>query len=241
MNKQSESPSTRQVSTRQTSTRPRKFGTAFGVTAGLVGGTVAGMVFGVPGLSSAAATSDSPVAVVQQVDEPVSDEAGENREAGTRLREMLQALVEDGTLTADQADKVTEHLVENAPKRGDRDGRGHRRGGHGRFGRLGGSEAVTDLLGIDADALREQLKDGQSLADIANGAGVDTETLIDTIVDEAQARVDRALEEGKIDADKAADISAKIEDRVTTMVDRTFEGRGGRPGAPGVPTADTEG
>jgi hypothetical protein len=223
MNKRSE--------TQSGSTRPRKFGAALGLTAGLVGGTAAGMVLGVPGLSSAAESPDGPVAIVQQVDDPGTDESGEAREPGTRLREMLQSLVDDGTLTADQADKVANHLVENAPDRGDRGHRGgHGRGGHGRFGRAAASEAVTELLGIDADTLREQLKGGESLADIANASGVDTNTLIDAIVSESQARVDSALEDGKIDADKAADISARIEERVINMVDRTFEGRPGGEG-----------
>jgi polyhydroxyalkanoate synthesis regulator phasin len=237
------------------STRSSKKGLTFGLTAGLIGGTAAGMVLGVPGLSGASTDSaaDSPAAIVQQVDDttPPADEAApvdvtppaDRPDPGVRLREVLQDLVDDGTITADQADAVTTHLVENAPDRGGRRGPGGRDGHGGPGGAI--SDAVTEALGIDAETLRTQLADGSSLADIATANGVDPQTVIDALVAEAQARIDAAVADGKIDADVAAERTADLEARITARVNGEggdFGPRGprGPRGGPG-PGVDAEG
>ena len=227
----------------QSSTTPNsKKRLGFGLTAGLIGGTAAGLVFGVPGISGAANDNTAPAALVQQTDEPdvsVVDEQPDF-EPGTKLRESLQELVDNETITAAQADAVTEHLVAhlaaNRPERGEF-GMGDRgmarHGGPGKFGRLGGefSTAVTDLLRIDAETLRTDLPNGASLADIATAHGVETQALIDVLVGEAEAKVAEAVDAGKVDADKAAEFSADLEERITDMVNRV-RGDFERPGPP---------
>ena len=106
----------------------RARGLTIGITAGLLGGAAAGFAFGVPGLSSAA----SPSAVVQQTedttpddstpadttpDDTTTDESTTSPDSGTRLREALQPLVDDGTITAEQADAVVAQLKESLPAR----------------------------------------------------------------------------------------------------------------------------
>jgi len=220
----------------------KRKGLAIGLTAGLLGGAAAGLVLGVPGLSSAA-ESDPAAVIVQQVDE--TDEAGTESDApvdhSERLREMLQPLVDDTTLTAEQADKVTSHLVENRPERGERGDRGgrieHRRGHRG-----GVSEGVLELLGTDAETLRAQIMDGSSLADVAAEAGVDVQQLVDVMVSEAAEHLDEAVANGRLDEAEAAEKLAEIEERVTARVNGEsageFPGRpggfpGGFPGSPG--------
>ncbi len=208
---------------------------AAGLTLGVIGGTAAGLVLGVPGLTSATSSDVlvQPAAIVQQDDDtdPPADAPADDApaEAGTRLRDTLQPLVDDGTITAGQADAVTARLVENRPERGDRGERGEGRGegrsegrgegrGPGSFGRGVGSEALTDLLGLDAQELRQQLRDGATLAEIATAQGVETQAVVDELVAELTERVDNAVENGRIDqadADqKLADAEAKITDMV---------------------------
>jgi len=205
---------------------------AAGLTLGVLGGTAAGLVFGVPGLTSAASSdvAVTPAAIVQQVDEAdpsvPADAPDAPAEMGTRLRDTLQALVDDGTITSDQADAVTAHLIENRPARGDRgpgEGRGDRgpgegRGGPGMFARGVASEALTDLLGLDAQELRQQLHDGATLAEIATAQGVEPQAVIDELVVELTERTNNAVEKGRLDqaeADqKLADAEAKITDLV---------------------------
>jgi polyhydroxyalkanoate synthesis regulator phasin len=222
-----------------------------GLAIGLLGGAAAGMVIGVPGLSSAA--SDSP-AVLEQTDptdptetidttgttettDPTDTERAEavQAEATERLRESLQDLVDDGTISAEQADAVAAHLVENRPDRGrfgDHEGRGPGRGaghlpglggpGHGRFGSPFDGE-VLETLGIDAATLRAGLEDGKSLAEIAAEQGVEVQTLIDELVAEGSERIDEAVTNGRLDADQAADRKAELESRITEMVNRSRE------------------
>lgn len=196
--------------------RPRRR-LSVGLAGGLLAGTAAGLVFGVPGLSGAASTT--PTAVVQQADDVPTDDA--RPEPGVRLRETLQALVDDGTITADQADAVASHLVENRPERGQRGEDGRRPPGKAfgkAFGLGVGSEVLTDLLGIDADELRTQLRDGATLADIAAEQGVEVQDVVGALVDELAERLDNAVENGRLDQaeadEKLAEAEAKITERV---------------------------
>jgi hypothetical protein len=226
-------------------------GLAIGLTAGVLGGAAAGFAFGVPGLSSAASPS-----VVQQTEDsvPSSDSATESTPAadpvapasdelaGTRLRDAIQPLVDAGTITAAQADAVVAQLEDSFPGRG----AGHRggpmggdhRGGHGGggFGRFFGeaSDALTELLGIDAATLREELESGSTLAEVATAHGVDTQVVIDTLVTAAAAQIDQAVTDGRIDADKADEIKATLEERVTDRVN------GVRPDRPADDEVTTE-
>jgi len=206
-------------------------GLTIGLAGGLLAGTAAGLVFGVPGLSSAASdVASTPAALVQQTDEtdPAAPaDAPDAPEMGTRLRETLQPLVDDGTITAEQADAVTTQLVENRPERGEGEGRGP--GGHrgpGMFARGVGSEALTDLLGIDAEELRTQLRDGATLADIATAQGVEVQAVVDELVAELDERLTNAVENGRIDQAEADQKSADAEARITDMVNNGRPERG---------------
>ena len=230
----------------------RKRSVAAGLTAGLIGGAAAGIAFGVPAITGAADDPDPSVALLQETDtddtsaddsrpddsgnddteteDTGTDDTGSERDAdhGDHLRELLEPLVEDGTIDADQADAVVEHLMENRPER-----RGP--GGLGHCGGPGGSdhhgpvrvvtEAVTDLLGLEAEELFDQLRDGATLAEVAEANGVDRQELVDTLVAEAQEHLDEAVEDGRLDADEAAERAADLEDRVSEMIDRTGPNR----------------
>ena len=204
-------------------------GVAAGLTLGVIGGTAAGLVFGVPGLTSAASSdvAVSPAAIVQQVDEtdPSTPTEEAPAEVGTRLRDTLQSLVDDGTLTAEQADAVTEHLIENRPDRAERrENRQERR--EARQERRQAPEAVQELLGLSAEQLREQLRAGSTLGDIATEQGLDPQEVVDAIVAEMTERVDAAVADGKLDADAAAERLAEAEERIA---DRVLNGRPDRP------------
>lgn len=216
----------------------KRRGVAIGVAGGLLAGSAAGLVFGVPGLTSAA-SSDIAVqsaAVVQQVDDtdptvPAEDPAADPADApemGTRLRETLQPLVDDGTITAEQADAVTAQLVESRPERGE--GEGHGPGGHrGRLGMFAagvGSEALTDLLGLDAQELRQQLRDGATLAEIATAQGVEVQAVVDELVAELDERLTNAVENGRIDQTEADQKLADATAKITDMVNNGRPGRG---------------
>ena len=206
----------------------KRRGIAVGIAGGLLAGTAAGLVFGVPGLTSAASTdvAVSQAALVQQTDETDTTTEDAPAEMGTRLREALQELVDGGTITAEQADAVTTHLVENRPERGDGEGHGGHRGGPGMFGRGVASEALTDLLGIDGEELRTQLRAGATLAEIAAEQGVEGQAVVDELVAEVTERVDNAVENGRIDQAEADEKLAEAEAKITDMVNNGRPERG---------------
>lgn len=206
---------------------PRRRRGAIGLAGGLLAGTAAGLVFGVPGLSSAAPTTEvsPPAAVVQQLE---GDDALSTPDPGERLRETLQALVDDGTITAEQADAVAAHLIENRPERGD--GPGHGRGGPGRGL---GAEVLSELLGLDADDIKEQLRDGATLAEIAEAQGVEVSAVVDALVGELEDKVAAGVEDGRLDQAAADEKLAEAEARITDLVEngRPDRGEGRGPGA----------
>ena len=226
--------------TTETTTQPVSRSTsrrllAAGVGAGLLAGGAIGFAVGVPSLTSAAtpAVVDEPV---QQTDDTTTDDTTDDtttddttgdtpvREAtGERLRERLQPLVDDGTIDDGQADAVSEYL---ADQWNDRPGR---RGGPGHRARplIEHVDTAVEILGVDVETLRDELRSGSSLADIAIANGVDPQTLIDALVAEAEAMLDQAVADGRIDAERAEERGADLEERVTARVN------GERPERPG--------
>ena len=157
-----------------------------GLFAGLVAGSGAGMILTSTGFAGA---SGSNVAAVSVVDDSTTTDTGtagsgdtsesvDRPDRSARLAEVLQPLVDDGTITADQLTAIVSTLEAAGPMGGRGDGRGH--GGRGMGGE--GLTAVADALGVTVDELRTSLRDGQTLADIAAAQGVDAQTVIDTLV-----------------------------------------------------------
>jgi hypothetical protein len=136
--------------------------------------------------------------------------------------EQLAPLVEDGTLTEAQAEAVAEVLAQN-PRMG------HRRP-HGP-----GLETIGEFLGVTAEDLRTALEEGSTLGEIASANGSSAEALTEFLVDEAETRLDEAVEEGRIDETEKDEKLAEIEERIGAMVDGEAEFPGPRAGRRGGP------
>ena len=220
-----------------------KRNTAIGLTAGLLGGGAIGLMLGVPSLTSAG--GPSPSAIVAQEDTPTDDtttddtttddttvtdgtttddptddpsDDADRPEPGVRLREELQELVDNGTLTSEQADAVATFLVENRPDRG----RHHRLPGwferrHDGFGLDRGE--IAELFGLEPAELRDLLRDGQSLADVATAQGIDVQVVIDTFVNAAKEHLDAGVANGRLTQEEADAKLAELTERITEMVD----------------------
>jgi hypothetical protein len=83
---------------------------------------------------------------------------------------------------------------------------------------------AADTIGIPAKDLLAALKDGQSIAEVATAHGVDPQAVIDDLIADATTRIDQAVTDGKITAERAATMKTKLPDRVTTIVNRHFDG-----------------
>lgn len=149
------------------------------------------------------------------------------------IKSSLSGLVNDGTLTQDQADKVAETLNEKLPKGGP--GRGGPGGPH--------LAAAAKALGLTEAELRTKLRDGKtSLADVAKEEGVSTDTLVKALVAEAEERIDADVKAGRLTEAQATErkknLTEHITDRINNVRPERAKGDAGRP-FDGPPPADT--
>ncbi|MGD9798044.1 MAG: hypothetical protein AB7H43_13000 [Acidimicrobiia bacterium] len=193
------------------------------LVAAMAGG--AGALAFAPGLAGAQA--DDPAADIQ--DEGAATASGP-------LRAALDGLVEDGTLTQAQADTVLERLRDALPAKG------FRGGPH--FGIKAGGEEVAEYLGLSTEEIRDALRDGTSLAELAEQEGKSVDGLVDVIVAAETEAIDAAVADGKLSEERAAEIKDGLEERVADRVDNArpagprFRHRFGWPGAGAEVEAD---
>jgi hypothetical protein len=153
------------------------------------------------------------------------------------IANALAGLVEDGTITQEQADRVADTLDERLPDRGPGG-----LGGPGHHGVLLGFEAAAEELGLTREELHEQLSGGATLAEIAEEQGVNVDDLVTALVAAAEQGLAAAVEDGRIDQQRADEIAGDLEDRIRTSVEEGLpdppDGR--RFGGPG-PWSDRDG
>jgi hypothetical protein len=176
-----------------------------------------------PPASTTPATSEPAPAAP---DAPAPD-APDAPDVASRLAEVLQPLVDDGTITQAQMDAVTKALQDAGPVWGGH-GPGGRHGGPGGFGAKVSLETAATTIGIAEDDLRTALQDGQTLAEVATANGVEPQAVIDALVAEATARLDQAVTDGRIEQADADARKAELTERITTAVNEGFPGRGER-------------
>lgn len=144
----------------------------------------------------------------------------------SRLAEILQPLVDAGTITQAQLDAVTQALQDARPAwAGGHGGPGGHRGG-GRFGGRISLETAATTIGISADELRTALADGQTLAEVATANGVEPQAVIDALVAEATTRLDAAVAAGRVEQADSDERLAELTERITTAVDEGFPAKG---------------
>ena len=144
-------------------------------------------------------------------------------EHGTRISEALQVLVDDETLTEAQRDAVVETLQNARPDRGEFRERLGQRGPRG-------AGEIAEILGLEGSEMREALRNGSSIAELAEAQGVDTADIVDAIVARAEERLDAAVENGRIDDTQAAEMLTQAAERAEDLVNGEIEfgGRRGR-------------
>lgn len=98
-------------------------------------------------------------------------------------------------------------------------GPGHE--GHPRLRAMAGlRQAALEYLGISAEELREQLRSGMSLGEVADATdGRSRQGVIDALVTATTERIDEAVADGRLSEDRAERMKAGIEERITRIVD----------------------
>ena len=157
-------------------------------------------------------------AVASAQEAPADD--GTVTETVTTVADVIQGLVDDGTLTQEQADAVTAALQEH---RANRPGKG---GAH--------LTEIAEVLGLTVDELKTQLQEGATLAEVA---GDQVDEVAQLITDHMNERIDQALEDGRITEEEAAEKRAEIEEKVSDILngEADFGRRGHGRRGPGGP------
>ncbi len=125
----------------------------------------------------------------------------------------LSGLVKDGTLTQAQADKVADALKKNREEM-------HKQR---EANRAEMQALITKTLGISEADLQKARQEGKSLAQIA---GDKRDELVSAMVAFSNAKIDKAVADGKLTKEQADKIKANVQKRVENRVDG--KGRGGK-------------
>ncbi len=199
---------------------------AGGLTAGLLGGGIAGLTLGTTAVSGAQddTTTTAPA-------QPPAGQQG-RPDPTPRIRVGRAPLVAAGTIDQAQADAVTQALVAARPERGEGPGRGgHGRGDHGPVRKS--LAAASTALGMTEQELATQLRDGRTIAQVAQERGVDVQVVIDALVAEFKAHLDEEVASGEHTREEADQKLAKATERITDMVNNGRPEGGRGPGGRG--------
>ena len=152
------------------------------------------------------------------------------------VQTVVDAMVAAATERLEAAiDALPERMAELVEREGLPD-RGPGRPGHGHFG--AGLDAAAEAIGIESEELRAALRDGSTVAEVAEANDVDVQTVIDALVADAETALDQAVADGRLTEERAAEIKAALPERIEAMVNG--EGRFGGPDGP-PPAEDAEG
>jgi hypothetical protein len=163
-------------------------------------------------------------AIVEDAAEQLGVEPAELSDALKQaLENRVDAAVAAGRLTEEEGAALKERIqAEEYPLLGG-PGLGHH-GGRG-FHHL---DAAAEYLGLTEAELRTQLRNGQTLAQVAQAQGKTVDGLVDALVADEKAELDAAVAAGRITQAQADEQLARAEERFEALVDGTMPERGPR-------------
>ena len=148
----------------------------------------------------------------------------------------IDAKVASGDLTEERAAMIRTQLTDmivgfvNEGFDDEREHRGHGKRGHDLFD-TECAELATLVGAADCTALKTALRDGQTLAEIAESNDIEPQTVIDALVAEMSAELDAKVDSGAITEARAATIREQLTEMITGFVNEGFGGERERRGA----------
>jgi hypothetical protein len=219
--------------------------------------TVAGLAVAGGGAAIAASQTDSPASsfldsVAKHLG--ISSQELEDATKAAAVDQVNQAL-EEGKITQEQADALKERIESgegpgffgpgmlgfrhggmDGPRFGGRGGPGH----HLFFG--GKLDAAAEYLGLTEEELRTELRDGKSLAEVAEAEGKSVDGLKQAILAGAKSRLDEAVANERLTQEQADAVYERLQGSVDDIVNGTLRGFGQRGfGGPGFGPPDGDG
>ena len=138
--------------------------------------------------------------------------------------QVVGEALEEGWLTEDQAEKMQERFEEGLGRRG-MDG-GFMKPPMGFMGRgeTGLVGVAAEKLDMSVEDLHAELKDGKTIADVAEEKGVDTQEIIDAHLAELGETLKQAVEEGKMTQNQADWMLEQATETAPDQLNNTWEG-----------------
>lgn len=227
----------------------------------VVAGAVAGLALIGGGAAIAATQLGSPKEESQAIVNDAAKELGiEPSKLSAALKKALENRVDEGVaagrLTKEQGDDLKAKIASGdvplffAPGfRGGPHGGPHGGSHGGPHGPHGGVFAdlgvAAKYLGLTDAELRTELQGGKSLADVAKAKNKPVDGLVDALLAAAKARLDEAVENGRLTKEQKTEMLSGLKERITDLAngrfpapphgDRFFGDRFGGPGFRGAP------
>lgn len=168
----------------------------------------------------AAAVITAPATATAQEGE--FDERVGTREAGGFIDEALADLVAAGVIEERHAAAVKDALLDRLrDRRAEFEHRRDRLRERFRETARKALETAAEVIGIETEELIPALRDGRSIADVAAENGVDAREVVEALAARAYERIDAAVADGKLDADRAEELKDRVLERIEVLVDRS--------------------
>ena len=133
------------------------------------------------------------------------------------LKARVDAAVDDGRLSEEQGAELKKRI--DSGELPLLRGPGKPGPGLGHFGHFAALDAAAGYLGLDERELRDRLRDGDTLAEIARDEGRSVAGLVQALVADAKERLDDAVAAGKLAPAQADELAEGLEERMTDLVD----------------------
>jgi hypothetical protein len=187
----------------------------------IVAAAVAVLALGALAIGGAATSAQEDDGLLGSFLAKVADKLGVSEdELNTAIQdaktETIDEAVADGRLTEKQAERLKERVGEGGflfPPGLPPDGL-HMRGGPGFM-----ADAAAEALGMNKDELIEALKDGNSLAEMAEAQGMDLEDFKAALLDQVKAQLGEVVAAGDLTQEQADDIFQRTEENIDSIVD----------------------
>lgn len=141
--------------------------------------------------------------------------------------QKIDAAVTAGNITQAEADKRKSGLADKLKKVVENAGFGKEKGEHRGFGREGKlAKQTATILGVDEATIKDQLKQGKTLAQIAQDKGVTEDVLLQKLTDAENQAIDSAVTAGKITQTQADKMKSGLADRLKKEVENTVKHEG---------------
>lgn len=152
--------------------------------------------------------------------------------------DQVDAALQDGKITEEQAEELKSRIESGELPPFFGPGMffgGPRGGGEHEFGFGMGPglgfhfgdklSAATEYLGVTEEELREALRNGRSLADVAEAEGKSVDGLKEAILGDARTRLDEAVADEKLTQEQADRILERLREGIDNLVNATGQNR----------------